>query len=88
MAIIILIPKQSNAVKGKVAFTCNAWQARNVDAYFAVMAHWIEQITPTRWKLHASLIGFMQMNYSHHGVHLGQTLFQLIMRVGIIHKVR
>jgi len=30
-------------VSGKVSLTCDAWQADNADAYFAVTGHWVEE---------------------------------------------
>ncbi|OBZ65234.1 putative AC transposase [Grifola frondosa] len=38
----------SDNVRGEVSLTCNAWQAGNVDAYFAVTAHWIDESEPGR----------------------------------------
>jgi hypothetical protein len=34
---------QSDKVKGEISITCNAWQANNVDGYFVVTGHWIEE---------------------------------------------
>lgn len=65
--------------------TCDAWQASNTDAYFAVTAHWIEVIDGIAVN-QAALIGFVRLNYAHHGVRLGQALFKIAQRVGIISK--
>ncbi|KIJ37933.1 hypothetical protein M422DRAFT_50239 [Sphaerobolus stellatus SS14] len=76
---------KGSSVKGKISFTCHAWQASNADAYFAVTAHWIE-IAPLKWELQAAIIGFTRMNYSHHGVRLGQALFKIILRIDVVEK--
>ncbi|KAJ3522295.1 hypothetical protein NMY22_g11953 [Coprinellus aureogranulatus] len=77
----------SPAVKGKVSLTCDAWQASNQDAYFAVTGHWIEEKTPGDWKLQNALLGFTLMNTAHDGVRLGRALYQIVKRVGITDKV-
>jgi len=83
---------QSNAVKGKVSLTCDAWQASNVDGYFAVTGSWIEEEPgngPNRqWELQMVLLGFTQLNSAHNSVWLGQALFKIVSRAGIGHKVR
>jgi len=67
--------------------TCDAWQAGNTDGYFAVTGHWIEETTPTLWELKSGLLGFTQLNNAHNGERLGQALFKIIKRVGIVQKV-
>lgn len=67
--------------------TCDAWQASNQDAFFAVTGHWIEERTPGEWKLENALLGFTLMNTAHDGVRLGRALYQVVKRVGIAHKV-
>ena len=74
---------QGPAVQGKVSLTCDAWQASNADGYFAVMAHWIEELTPAKWELKSTLIGFTWLNNAHNGECLGQALFKVIKQVGI-----
>jgi hypothetical protein len=76
-------------VKGKISLTCDAWQASNVDAYFAVTGSWIEEsnLANGRWVLQTTLLGFMQLNNAHNGVRLGQSLFQIVSRLGIAHRV-
>jgi len=79
---------QSNAVKGKVSLTCDAWQVSNVDGYFAVTGSWIEEEKNTgQWELKTALLGFTQLNNAHNGVRLGQALFKVISWAGIAHKV-
>jgi len=78
---------QSVAVKGKVSLTCDAWQASNVDGYFAVTGSWIEEVDG-KWELQMALLGFTQLNNAHNGVRLGQALFKIVLRAGIAHKVR
>lgn len=78
---------QGPTVKGLVSETCDAYQASNVDGYFAVTAHWIEENADGTWSEQAALIGFVRMNNSHNGVRLGQALFKIAARVGIVHKV-
>jgi hypothetical protein len=70
-----------------VNLTCDAWQAGNQDAYFAVTGHWIEEMASGEWKLQDALLGFTQMNTSHDGVRLGHALFKIIKRLGFGHKV-
>lgn len=67
--------------------TCDAWQASNADAYFAVTGHWIEELGPGVWKLQSALFGFTKLNSSHNGERLGGALFLIIDRLGITHKV-
>lgn len=77
---------QSDAVKGKVSLTCDAWQASNVDGYFAVTGSWIKEANG-KWELQTALLGFTQLNSAHNGVRLGQALFNIVSRAGIAHKV-
>ena len=74
-------------MSGKINLTCDAWQASNMDGYFAVTGHWIEESIPSHWELKSGLLGFTQLNNAHNGKQLGQTLFKIIERVGIEHKV-
>ena len=67
--------------------TCDAWQAGNTDAYFAVTGHWIEETTPGLWELKSGLLGFVQVNNAHNGVRLAHTLLKIVKRVGIERKV-
>jgi len=69
-----------------VSLTCDAWQASNQDAYFAVTGHWNEEMAPGVWEAHSALFGFTQMNSAHDGVRLGRALFNIVRRLGIVHK--
>jgi hypothetical protein len=85
-----LIIFQGPTVQGRVSLTCDAWQASNTDGFFAVTAHWIKLIgepTSRKWELKSALIGFTRLNNAHNGERLGQTLFKIVRRVGIEHKV-
>lgn len=82
-----LIVLQGPAVQGEVSLTCDAWQASNTDGYFAVTAHWIEQLIPGKWELKSALIGFTRLNNAHNGERLGQALLKIVKRVRIEHKV-
>jgi hypothetical protein len=64
-------------LQGEVSLTCNTWQASNTDGYFAVTAHWIDELTPTTWELKSALIGFTRLNNAHSGERLGQALFKV-----------
>jgi len=64
---LLIYDLQGNAVKGKVSLTCNAWQASNVDGYFAVTGSWIEEVNG-QWELQTALLGFTQLNNAHNGV--------------------
>jgi hypothetical protein len=86
--ILIDILVQSTTVSGDINLTCDAWQASNVNGYFAVTGSWIEEKTPNKWELETTLLGFVQLNNSHNGVRLGQALFKVVSRIGIEHKVR
>ncbi|KAF5340659.1 hypothetical protein D9611_007287 [Ephemerocybe angulata] len=82
----------SDAVGGKISLTCDAWQASNQDAYFAVTAHWVEDVKvkgtgKTDWKLESALVGFTVMNTAHDGVRLGKALYNIVKRLGVAHKV-
>jgi hypothetical protein len=74
-------------VNCEINLTCDAWQAENSDAYFAVTGHWIEEQVPGKWELEHALLGFTQMNTSHNGVRLGQALYKICNRLKIVHKV-
>jgi hypothetical protein len=82
-----LVVLQGPTVEGEVSLTCDAWQAGNTDGYFSVTAHWIEEPMATKWELKSALIGFTRLNNAHNGGRLGQTLFKIVKRVGIEHKV-
>ncbi|KAG6888671.1 hypothetical protein C0992_007878 [Termitomyces sp. T32_za158] len=74
-------------VPGKVNLTCDAWQAGNIDGYFTVTGHWIEEIGPMLWELKTALIGFTRLCNAHNGERLGQALFKLVDQIGIAHKI-
>lgn len=61
----------------EVSLMCDAWQASNIDAYFSVMGHWIEECASTVWMLETALLGFVQMNAAHIGACLGQALYKV-----------
>jgi hypothetical protein len=84
---IIYFSLQSKAVSGAISLTCDAWQASNADAYFAVTGHWIEEVQPDEWVEQEALFGFTQMNTAHNGVRLGQALYKVCARLQIVHKV-
>nr|VWO99711.1 Uncharacterized protein [Ganoderma boninense] len=60
-----------------VNLTCDAWQALNVDGYFTVTGHWIEEPQPGVWEFHNTLLGFVWLNNAHNGVRLGQAMFKV-----------
>ena len=70
-----------------MSLTCNAWQASNANAYFAVTGHWIDELPNGDWEMQTALFGFTQMNTSHDGVKLGRALFKIVERLNIQHKV-
>lgn len=72
---------------GLISLTCDAWQASNADAYFAVTGHWIEEMPDGTWKDHHALFGFMQLNSAHGGRALARALYKIIRWLGIGHKV-
>jgi hypothetical protein len=74
-------------VSGEVSLTCDAWQASNQDAYFAVTGHWIEEVSPGVTEEKSALFGFTQMNTAHNGARLGRALYKIAKRLGITHKV-
>jgi hypothetical protein len=74
-------------VSGEISLTNDAWEASNADAYFAVTGHWIETQPDGSWKLEHALFGFTRMNTSHNGIRLGQALYKVCDRLGIVHKV-
>ena len=49
--------------------------------------HWIEETTPAQWEHKTAVLGFTQVNNAHNGQRLGQALFKICRRVGILHKV-
>jgi hypothetical protein len=50
---------KSDAVKGVVNLTCDAWQASNIDGYFVVTGSWVEESQPSIWKVQTALLGFV-----------------------------
>jgi hypothetical protein len=54
-----LVILQGPTIQGEVSLTCDAWQASNMDGYFVVTVHWIEDLMATKWELKSALIGFM-----------------------------
>jgi len=78
---------QSNAVTGDISLTCDAWQASNTDAYFAVTGHWIEESRPGVWEIQNALLGFTRVNSAHNGKRLGGALFKIVDGLGIAHRV-
>src|ERR1700761_1787161 len=85
--IALTFTHQGPTVTGQISLTCDAWQADNTDAYFAVTGHWIEESAPGEWTLEHALLGFTQMNCSHNGARLGQMLYMILNRLHIVHKV-
>ncbi|KAK7017665.1 ribonuclease H-like domain-containing protein [Favolaschia claudopus] len=77
----------SDKVTGKLHITCDAWQANNTDGYFVVTGHWIEEVAPGRWQLQEAILGFTRLNNAHHGVRLGQALFKVVQRLGIVKRI-
>ncbi|KAN0105148.1 hypothetical protein V8E52_011310 [Russula decolorans] len=74
-------------VTGEISLTCDAWQASNTDGYFPVTGHWIEETTPAQWEHKTAILGFTQVNNAHNGQQLGQALFKICRRIGILHKI-
>ena len=72
---------------GEVSLTCDAWQAANVDGYFAVTGHWIEESSVGEWTEEHALLGFIQLNTAHNGTRLGQALYKVCSCLDIIRKV-
>jgi hypothetical protein len=71
-----------------ISCTCDAWQAANVDGYFAVTSHWLKKKPGEVLTLRNTLLGFVCLNGAHSGKRLGQTLFKVFDHVGAISKVR
>lgn len=70
----------------EINFTCDAWQASNVDGYFAVTGHWIEEVNGS-WLLQNAILGFVQLQNTHNAQRLGGTLYWVFERVGILQRV-
>jgi hypothetical protein len=79
-------PTQSAAVSGAINITCDAWQATNINGYFAVTGHWIEEKSMMQWESEMALLGFTQLNNAHNRKRLGGALFKVLDHVGIAHK--
>ena len=73
---------------GEISLTCDAWQASDTDAYFAVTGHWIEEPRPGVWEVQSALLGFTRLNNSHNGKRLGGALFKIVDRLDISNRVR
>ena len=82
---LIIVPQSNKTLL--VSMTCDAWQASNADAYFAVTGHWSEKVSEDLWEEHSALLGFSQMNSKHDGVNLGLVLYKIVRRLGFRHKV-
>ena len=67
----LILHLQGPTVQGEISLTCDAWQASNMDGYFAVTAQWIQASTLTTWVLSSALIGFTCLNNAYVSVHLG-----------------
>lgn len=67
--------------------TCDAWQASNVDGYFAVTGSWINESTPGDWEMQTALLGFVRLNNAHNGKRLGKAMYKIALRLKIAHKV-
>ena len=80
-------PSSQSDNTGLISLTCDAWQAGNQDAYFAVTGHWTEEVSPGVFEEHSALLGFTRMNTAHDGVRLGRALFKIVRRLGFAHKV-
>lgn len=51
------------------------------------MGHWIEEPMVGEWEEKEALFGFTQMNTAHNGARLGEALFMVCHRLGIVSKV-
>ena len=78
---------QSEHVKGDINLTTDGWQATNVDAYSSVTLHFVEDVSEGCWELRNGLAGFTRLNNAHNGKRLGQALFKVVLRLGIIRRV-
>ena len=74
-------------MSGEVSLMCDAWQASNTNAYFAVTGHWIEEVSPGIHEVQGALFGFTQMNAAYNGACLGRALYKIAKRLGIMHKI-
>ena len=74
-------------MSGEISLTCDAWQASNIDGYFAVTGHWIEEKREGEWTEEEALFGFTHMNMAHNGARLGQSLYKTCQHLEIVHKV-
>lgn len=72
---------------GEISLTCDAWQVDNTDGYLAVTGHWIEERTVGEWTEEHALFGFTQLNMAISGKRLGQTLYKVCNRLGVVNKV-
>ena len=70
-----------------MSLTCDAWQASNANGYFAIIAHWIDEMTPVKWELQTALIGFTYLNNAHNSYHLVHILFKIIQCLDLKQKV-
>ncbi|KAG6894635.1 hypothetical protein C0992_005301, partial [Termitomyces sp. T32_za158] len=72
----------------EVSMTCDAWQAGNINSYFAVTGHWIEETAPMQWELKSVLLGFTRLCNAHNGERLGQALFELVNQIDWPYNMR
>ena len=84
---MLTITYQSPAVTRQVSLMCDAWQASNMDGYFAVTGHWIEESVAGEWTKEHALLGFTQLNTAHNGTRLGQAQYKVCNQLDIVLKV-
>ena len=76
---------KSQCVAGDISLTC-CMAGVELDGYFAVTGHWIEEHSPGKWTLKHALFGFTQMNTAHNGDRLGRALFKICHRLSVVHR--
>ncbi|KAJ2919527.1 hypothetical protein MD484_g940, partial [Candolleomyces efflorescens] len=95
-----LIDIASRATDGVKIPTCQATQESIIKRFkknikdltnrfnsAAVQGHWVEEVSPTNWHLRSALLGFVQMNTAHDGALLGCSLYKIVKRYHIQHKI-
>ena len=63
------------------------WKTKLSDESKFGHAHWIQENLPGSWELKTDLLGFVSIPHSHSGQRLGQALYKIYDRIGIVKKV-
>lgn len=70
-------------VDSKIAFTIDAWWARNKSSYYAITAHFIDK----KWKLLSTILDLISSRGRHAGVDIAELFINAIKNFEIEDKI-